>query len=333
LRHRNTEAALTEPLPTIRRRSPLLFGICAAIVYGLLLRLVIEKKLWGDGLAVMSIAYIVVVPVVVGYLAVRAQVGLTWMRAIFVPWLPVIAITALTAIIGYEGAICIIMALPLLLVGASIGGIAAHVIRQRHKAVVGAAMLLPLATGAVEGHVPQPYDVHTVDSAIDIAATPAQVWREIVSVREIQPDEMPGNPLFLRMGFPRPLSAEIDREAVGGIRRARFAGGVLFLETVTQLQPEKLLSFGIAPQTDSIPPGTLDEHVTIGGPYFDVLEGTYRIEPLGDHAVRLHLQSRLRVSTHFNWYASVWADGVMGSIQRNILAVEKARAEAVDTSR
>jgi hypothetical protein len=132
------------------------------------------------------------------------------------------------------------------------------------------------------------------------------------------------------MGFPRPLSAEIDREEVGGVRRARFAGGVLFLETVTGLAVDSLLSFTIHAQTDSIPSGTLDEHVTIGGPYFDVLQGAYRIEPLGADSVRLHLESRLRVSTHFNWYAALWADGVMGSIQRNILVVEKVRAEGVD---
>jgi hypothetical protein len=129
------------------------------------------------------------------------------------------------------------------------------------------------------------------------------------------------------MGFPRPLSAEIDREEVGGVRRARFAGGVLFLETVTDLTVDSLLSFGIRAQTDSILPSTLDEHVTIGGPYFDVLQGTYRIERIAPDAVRLHLTSRLRVSTHFNWYAGLWADAVMGSIQRNILEVEKVRAE------
>ena len=38
--------------------------------------------------------------------------------------------------------------------------------------------------------------------------------------------------LFTRMGFPRPLSATIDHRAVGGVRRARFERGVLFLETV-----------------------------------------------------------------------------------------------------
>jgi hypothetical protein len=54
---------------------------------------------------------------------------------------------------------------------------------------------------------------------------------------------------------------------------------VLFLKTVTDWEPERLLRFTIAAQTDSIPPTTLDRHVTIGGPYLDVLSGRYQIRP------------------------------------------------------
>ncbi|HWA40945.1 MAG TPA: hypothetical protein VG712_04990 [Gemmatimonadales bacterium] len=319
---------MASPVPsTPFSRKTLILGIAGAVIYGLFLRVVVEYKIWADGLAVMSVAYIVVVPLVVGFLAVRANPAPTWLYALCFPWLPILGVTFLTAVIGYEGAVCIVMALPLLLLGGSVGGVAALLITRRGRGVVGTAMALPFAIGAVEGKVPLPRDVHTVQSSIDIAATPAAVWREIVSVREIRRSELPGNPLFLRMGFPRPLSAEIDREAVGGIRKARFAGGVLFLETVTDLRPDSLLSFRIRAQTDSIPATTLDEHVTIGGPHFDVLQGTYRIERLGVDSVRLHLASELRVSTHFNWYAGRWADAVMGSIQRNILEVERMRAE------
>ena len=56
----------------------------------------------------------------------------------------------------------------------------------------------------------------------------------------------------------------------------------------------------------------LDRHVTIGGRYFDVLQGTCVIEPTPG-GVRLHLTSNLRVSTHFNPYAGPWADAIMRS--------------------
>lgn len=153
------------------------------------------------------------------------------------------------------------------------------------------------------------------------------VWRNIVQVPEIRPEEhRPA--LFTAIGFPRPLSAAMDREGVGGLRHARFEGGVLFLETVTEWEEERRLAFTIAAQTETIPPTTLDPHVTIGGPFFDVLTGIYTIEPLPGGKVRLHLTSRHRVSTRFNVYSGLWADAITRSIQDNILEVIRRRCES-----
>ena len=102
---------------------------------------------------------------------------------------------------------------------------------------------------------------------------------------------------------------------------------MLFIETITHWEAGRRLRFTIEAQTDSIPPTTLDRHVTIGGPYFDVLSGEYTIEPRPDGTVLLHLASELRVSTHFNLYARPWVDAIMRSIQVEILEVVRARSE------
>ena len=72
----------------------------------------------------------------------------------------------------------------------------------------------------------------------------------------------------------------------------------------------------------------MDEHVTIGGPFFDVLDGSYRIEDHGDGKLTLHLESHFRLSTHFNSYAGIWTDLIMHQIQDDILSVVKKRVEA-----
>jgi len=130
------------------------------------------------------------------------------------------------------------------------------------------------------------------------------------------------------MGFPRPVSATLSRPGVGGVRLARFERGLVFTETVTEWEPNRRLSFTIDPNTESIPATTLDQHVTIGGEHFDVLDGTYRIEPVGANEVILHLSSTHRLSTRFNFYAQFWSDLVMRQIQDNILEVIRHRAEA-----
>jgi len=73
---------------------------------------------------------------------------------------------------------------------------------------------------------------------------------------------------------------------------------------------------------------TPDEHIRIGGPFFDVLRGEYVIEPPPNGKTRLHLLSQHRVSTDLNWYARFWTDGVMSGVQETILTVIQKRCEA-----
>jgi hypothetical protein len=66
----------------------------------------------------------------------------------------------------------------------------------------------------------------------------------------------------------------------------------------------------------------------VGGRYFDILDGEFRLSPRPDGTVLLELTSRQRVSTRFNPYAGLWTDWIMRDLQENILAVIEARAEA-----
>jgi hypothetical protein len=116
-------------------------------------------------------------------------------------------------------------------------------------------------------------------------------------------------------------------KAWAGVRNATFTGGLNFLEKVDVWEPEQRLGFTITAETDLIPPTTLDEHVRVGGPYFDVLRGEYRLESIGNGTIRLHLSSRHRVSTDFNWYAHLWTDAIMSDLQKRILFVIRQRCE------
>jgi uncharacterized ferritin-like protein (DUF455 family) len=71
----------------------------------------------------------------------------------------------------------------------------------------------------------------------------------------------------------------------------------------------------------------MDEHVVIGGQFFDVLNGTYELEKLNETTNRLHLYSHFTLNTTFNFYASWWARWIMQDIQNNILQIEKSRSE------
>jgi hypothetical protein len=306
---------------------PLISGSVIGFLYGVLARAVAQSDHWFPFFGVMTVAFLSVVPLALGYLTVRIHPKPSWVYRLLAPWLPVVAMLFFCWVVGWEGSICIVMGLPILLVMSTIGGILGGWSYMRGNTTTIATALLPLLVAPLEHRVAAPTRIHRLETTMLIHASPAAVWQQVVEVPTIQRREL-RPALFTRLGFPRPINATLDHHGVGGRRYARFDRGVLFIETITHWDEERRLRFTIDPQTDSIPPTTLDRHVTIGGRYFDVLTGEYTLEPRPDGLVLLHLASELRVSTHFNLYAQPWVDAIMRSIQLDILQVLKARAEA-----
>lgn len=301
-------------------------GIALGGAYGIVMRATGQAKNFDAIGGVMSLAFLFVVPIVIGYLTVRPLERPSKLVAVFAPWVSSTLVVLFAFLVGWEGAICIVLGLPLLLVLSSVGGLIAASSIARGRAMAPLLAALPIAVGPVERRFEPPRRVTETVSEVTIAAPPSRVWPLVASVDSIRREEQQPA-LFTRLGFPRPISATLSRPGVGGVRTARFEGGLVFTETVTDWAPGRRLAFSIRANTDSIPPTTLDPHVTIGGPYFDVLEGIYELTPTPSGGTHLVLRSRHRVSTRFNPYSGWWANRIMLSIQRNILAVHKARAE------
>jgi hypothetical protein len=232
--------------------------------------------------------------------------------------------------VGVEGLICVVMMAPIFILMALLGGALATLMRwvasRRMRATaLFSVLLLPYVAGPVENRMPQARTQRVVENRIRIHAGAEEVWAQIIRVPPIRPEEY-GTSFIHRIGFPRPIEATLSHEGIGGVRQASFERGVLFRETVIVWEPLQKLSFTIA--ADSIPTKTLDQHVTVGGEYFDVLDGTYEIVPIAPNETELVLSSTHRLSTHFNPYAGLWTDLVMRQIQGNILEVVRGRAES-----
>lgn len=313
-------------------------GIGIGAAYGLFLR-------WGAQLfprssvfAVMSIGFIFVLPLAIGFASVyvveRRQPQPIWLW-LLISSAAVVLVIAGTMLVLWEGAICALMFAPIGISAGIIGGlIAGFWLRSRRGNVspipLACVMILPLLITPWESRVFARRDLRTVESTIEIKASPSAIWKNIERVPRISSQEL--QPSWSHsIGFPNPVEATLSGEGVGGVRHATFEGGVLFLETINVWEPEHRLGFSIQAQTHQIPSTTLDEHVTIGGQFFDVMYGEYALEPLANGATRLHLLSRQRVSTNFNWYAHLWTDAVMSDLQKRILLVVKNRSETIAT--
>lgn len=304
-------------------------GVAYGVVAQLVARLDVLQALW----AVMSFGYVFVLPVGLGLVAASGLRPERGIGASLGAGFSTAGLCLLVAFaVGWEGSICLVMMAPVYLSLALIGAVIGHRMRRRHRVrthTTLAIAFLPLLSAGAEQSLALPSQTRSVHNSIDIHASELEVWREIVRVRRI---EEPQESWFFRMGFPRPVEATLTHEGIGGVRHARFERGLVFFETIKQWEPERALRFSIEVDPHHTPLTTLDAHVTVGGQFFDVLEGGYRIEPLGAGQVRLHLDSQHRISTRFNFYTSLWSDSLMSEIQRNILRVLKARAEGASAA-
>lgn len=302
------------------------------VLYALIMRFVFGVKDWEGAFAMMSVTFLFLLPFVVGAITVylsKAQSTHALAYRIFAPWIPVMVFFLITFVLSVEGWPCLVMILPIFLIAASLGGILGGYLKRRKRgnnAQISLLALLPLIVSPMEnaiGITPTEYKAYTY---IDIHAPANKIWPHVTRVSEITADEDRGK-LTRLLGFPRPIKAELDHEGVGAYREAIFENGLVFHETVTAYENEKRMSFSIKALPHEIPITTLDEHLVVGGKYFDVLDGTYELEKLNDTTHRLHLYSCFKLTTTFNFYASWWAGLIMKDIQNNILQIEKHRAE------
>ncbi|EMY13774.1 hypothetical protein LEP1GSC043_3797 [Leptospira weilii str. Ecochallenge] len=256
---------------------------------------------------------------------------------IFFTWIPVILSMVFAMHVGWEGSICIIMGLPIYLVLSSMGGMVVaiwfHVFPNNKINLFAATAILslPIVSGYFESYWDLPNEIRFVETKIVINATPEKIWKNIIRIPELEKSE---DRFFYAMGFPRPIEATLSREGIGGVRRARFERGLIFYETITQWERDRKLQFEIQADPELTPLTTLDPHVVPGGIYFEALQGEYELEyneilnKQKKRKVVLHLRSKYRLSTRFNFYASFWGDFLMRDIQNSILRILKKRIEA-----
>ena len=321
-----------------RQRIPYILAIGIGLMYSLLARFVFDRFMPVGSSGLLSISFIMVMPLVLGAITAHFTPladSKTW-RLVWSPFLVVISFLVASLLFHLEGLICLIIICPLFLLLAVFGARIYAIItdtndnRRNKMMVVAAFAILPFLAAPFENQFASPNDFRRVENAIIINAPAAVVWQHIIRVAPI-PAQQLGHSVIDDIGFPRPIEATLTYEGVGGVRHATFERGVEFIETVDEWVPQQRLSFSIVPNTATIPPTTFDEHVIVGGKFFDVLRGTYELQPAGPGRTRLLLHSRQRLSTHLNWYAGLWTSYVMSEIQGRILTVLKQRCEVVET--
>lgn len=308
---------------------PLLYGLVARLTFGF------SDGELGELFAIVGLAFISLVPMVMGFLTVfllyRAKVRNFGVASMLIPIGVVTTGMVLAMVVYLEAAICVVTALPIAWVAAFMGGAAGFVFyrKKRHNGGVlqlSFVVLLPYLVAPLESLIERPVEIKTITNTLEFDAPVDIVWKNIASVDPIPESEVPDKWIYA-IGFPKPISATLSHEGVGGVRTAIFQSNVTFHEIVSVWEPEKEIAFSIEADPEFIPATAFDRHIIVGGRFFDVLDGRYQLEQLPDGRTRLHLTSQHRLSTSFNAYAAWWSTRIMTEIQDSIMQALKRRCE------
>jgi hypothetical protein len=132
-----------------------------------------------------------------------------------------------------------------------------------------------------------------------------------------------------QIGVPLPESALAGETDDGRlVRHIRMGKGIEFDQVATDWRGCDHVRWHYLFTANSFPPHALDDHVRIGGEYFDVLDAEYSLRSIDVARTSLRVTISYRVSTRFNWYAQPLAKLIVGNFEETALRFYARRAEA-----
>jgi hypothetical protein len=317
--------ASSKALPMLKR-----YPVIAGAAAGVLLRLMFSGN-GGSRWSAMAAAFIFTAPILVGmvtvYLAERER-RRDWGYYLYASFFANVLFVGGTLLLFIEGWICAVVIIPMFAVLGTVGGLAMGLIcrlTQWPRRSLYSFATLPFLAVALAPFIPTPTRLGTIKRMVHVSAPPSVVWRQLNRMDDIRAEEM-SDALALRIGVPMPMSAMTHQTPTGLVRESRWGKQVHFDEIIEEWQPARYLRWTYRFAGDSFPREALDDHVVIGGHYFDVLDTSFGLQPDGE-ATLLSTTVHYRISTQFNFYADWVAQLLLGNLSEVGLRLYKARAE------
>lgn len=317
-----------------RKRIPLFFIVPPILIFPLMgLGLIFASTaiIASELKLMMTLGFLVVFPFVMGAL-VEYLTNLKYLsRVRTLLWNQLqlmIVVIVFSLFVIREGVICLIILSPLLYLWLCTGAFLMRmfcIYLWKPKAKVYSLSIIPLLM-IVWNPISPNYIYATTRNEVVINAPVQQVFDSINYIQHIQDNEIKDSPIFW-MGFPKPVSGMTVKDNDGLTRKIHWQRGIYFEETITHSVPNQLLAWTYRFTPESFPKGSLDDHVEIGGQYFDLGSTDYRLEVINPTKTKLILTIDYRLSTQVNWYSKVWADYVLNEFSDVVLNVYKTRLE------
>jgi Polyketide cyclase / dehydrase and lipid transport len=279
----------------------------------------------------MSGIFIFMTPILVGVITVYVAETIerrSWFYYFWAPFVANVFFILGTLAINVEGLICAIVILPMFALIGAMGGLAMGVVcRITHwpKQTVYALAMLPIALVLAGDHIPTPTVYRHIERSIVVHAPPAVVWENLNRAINIQQRDF-SETWAAKIGVPMPESGTTEMTQHGRMRKMAWGKGVRFTGEFTDWQPERYMRWNYRFAPDSFPAHSLDDHVQIGGHYFDLRSSSYRLTPMTE-GTRLDIDTEFRITTQFNFYADAVANLMLEDMLDALLIFFQRRSE------
>jgi hypothetical protein len=255
-------------------------------------------------------------PVLIGGFAVWIAWPKTVGGAAGIGAVAVLCLLCFLLLAGREGLGCLLMAAPLALPLAAVGGLLVREVTGSRKPGRRLTLLLMMPGVILPWDFVAKPPVFKVHSSITIAAPPQVVWRNVLTFSELpEPDEW-----FFRAGLAYPKRARIEGSGPGAIRYCEFSTGP-FVEPITVWDEARLLRFRVtenpAPMNEWSPYAKVLPRHLHG--YLISKQGEFRLTALPGNRTLLEgttwYQHGLWPAQYWSW----WSEAIIHRIHLRVL--------------
>lgn len=218
------------------------------------------------------------------------------------------------ALVLREGAVCLVMAFPILWLGVALGVMTSFTFAEKGGRLQFSIIPALMVALVVDARTPGEKASVVVDEIV-IQAPPAKVFPYVVQFPEIT---SPPSHLLNRIGLPAAKQTTSEGPFVGAKRACIFSNGLVFPEQITELEAGKRLTFIVTEQPN--------DPELFG--HFILHKGQFDLHDNGDGTTTLAGTSWYTLRVRPIWYFNLWSKDIIRDVHLRVMNHIKTLAEA-----
>lgn len=301
-------------------------GLIASVTYSLIVRYLAE---W-DAIEINSISYLIVTPMISGYLPYlfnnKNFIGNIY-KCITLPIISTLLFLLIAVITRIEELICfVIIGIPYLILSVVVSlYFRNRVINSKDYKIKNNYLpfiFLPLVLGTIEKNRQKTETNHLVENQIAINSSSSNVWKHLHEVPNLS--KYTQTSLINYLGVPKPVRSTYDSKK--NIRLGYFDNGLILNEKVIETIYAKKLGFAI-----DFSKSNLEQNLTLKNVVREksmIFNGIYyELIPINDSKSILKLKCKYQLNTNLTPYASYVAYKIINDFENNLLGALKCKIE------